>query len=287
MPTLILAESGSTKTDWRIIRKGKVLHTARTSGINPYLQTEAEITGILKKEFAQQDIELPAKSEVIFYAAGVGTPHKQSMLGGILRKFFGTTEVTVHTDMLGAARALCGQEKGVVCILGTGSNSCYYDGELIADQHASLGYLAGDEGSGNHLGKKVLQYYAYKTFDNELTAAFEMEFGSDLGLLLKDLYGNPFPNRYLAGFVSLLAKNRGHFMVENILEDAFTAFFTQHIFKYRQSWKGPVHFTGSIAYAFRDVLTDMCQQYELEMGRIVQAPIEALVQYHKDAKRVA
>ncbi len=279
MTTLVLAESGSTKTDWRIIQDDKVISKARTSGINPYLQQDQDIENILQKEFPNRP-DSGADTTVIFYGAGLGKPQNKSRLSAVLQRFFQTSDTRVLTDMFGAARALCGQEKGVVCILGTGSNSCFYDGETIADQHASLGYLAGDEGSGNHLGKKVLQYYAYKTFDTELSAAFEQDWGNDLGKILTELYSNPFPNRYLARFVKLLAENRGHFMVENILEDAFTAFFTKHVFKYRQTWQGPVHFAGSVAYQFRDVITDMCQTQEIELGRVVQAPMEDLVRFH-------
>ncbi len=279
MSTLILAESGSTKTDWRIIRNGKVVQSARTSGINPYLQRTSEIQLLLQKEFPD-DCNLTKKRSVMFYGAGVGSPQKKADLSGVLQNFFETSAVEVATDLFGAARALCGHNKGVVCILGTGSNSCYYDGEQIADQHASLGYIAGDEGSGNHLGKKVLQYYAYRTFDEELTAAFETLWGNDLPGILKNLYADRFPNRYLAGFARLLADYRHHFMVENILEDAFTAFFTQHIFKYRQTWKGPVHFAGSVAWQFRDVLAEMCHNYEIELGTVVQAPVDDLVKYH-------
>lgn len=282
MNTLVLAESGSTKTDWRIIQEDKVVGKARTSGINPYLQKDRDIEKILQKEFPA-DLSIEAAPVVVFYGAGVGKPQNKKRLSAVLQRFFQTSEAEVLTDMFGAARALCGGEKGVVCILGTGSNSCYYDGEKIADQHASLGYLAGDEGSGNHLGKNVLQYYAYKTFDEELIAAFEQEWGNDLGKILTELYSDPFPNRYLARFTTLLSQNRGHFMVENILEDAFTAFFTKHVFKYRQTWKGPVHFAGSIAYQFQDVIADMCHNQEIELGRLVQAPMEDLVRYHTGA----
>ncbi len=279
MSTLVLAESGSTKTDWRIIQEDKVIHKARTSGINPYLQGDNEIEKILKKEFPA-DLDLAKEPEIVFYGAGVGKDQNKARLSAVLKRFFHTPEAEVLTDMFGAARALCGSEKGVVCILGTGSNSCYYDGEAIADQHPSLGYLAGDEGSGNHLGKKVLQYYAYKTFDEELLTAFEHEWGENLGKILTELYADPFPNRYLAQFVKLLSQNRGHFMVENILEDAFTEFFQKHVFKYRQTWKGPVHFTGSVAYLFRDLIAEMCQQQEIELGRVVQAPMDDLVRFH-------
>ncbi len=286
MPSFLLAESGSTKTDWRFIRNGKVTAHFKTGGINPYLQSEADLQQLLQTELPA-DLLLPKNFRIVFYGAGVGSPEKQEALKKLLSAHFGTKQVEVCSDMMGAARGLCGNEKGVVCILGTGSNSCYYDGREIADQHASLGFIAGDEGSGNYLGKRVLQYYAYKTFDEVLTAYFEAEWGNDLPQILSSLYQKPFPNRYLAGFVKLLIDNRGHYMVENILEDVFTEFFRIHIFKYRQSWKGPVHFAGAVAYQFKDVLAEVCEYAEVELGQVVAAPIDLLVRYHTEMAAVS
>ena len=286
MPVLLLAESGSTKTDWRFLKGGKVTARFKTSGINPYLQSHADLQQLLQTELPA-DLTLPKNGRIAFYGAGLGSSEKQAFLKDLLVLHFGVKNVEVGSDMLGAARGLCGQEKGVVCILGTGSNSCYYDGSSVADQHASLGYIAGDEGSGNYLGKRVLQYYAYKTFDETLMAYFEAEWGSDLPKILSSLYQKPFPNRYLASFVKLLIDNRGHYMVENILEDVFTEFFRIHIFKYRQSWKGPVHFAGSVAAQFRDVLAEVCEYAEVELGDVVAQPIEALVKYHTELPATA
>ena len=173
------------------------------------------------------------------------------------------------------------EEKGIVSILGTGSNSCYYNGKKIAEQQCSLGFIAGDEGSGNYMGKRILQYYAYNTFDEELKMAFEQRFGNDLVGIIKRLYKEPFPNRYLATFVQLLKENRGHYMVQNIIEDCLNDFFHFHILKYRQSWKLPLYFTGSISHEFRDVIENLCGQYELELGQIEKSPIEALIKFHR------
>lgn len=281
MPTsLLLAESGSTKTDWCLLRpNARTLHF-KTPGINPYLQTPESINHMLQEELGWN----PKKHHpdaISFYGAGAGSQANQKLLHEALQHFFGVENVGVQSDMMAAAHALCGHEKGVVCILGTGSNSCFYDGKKIARQQASLGFIAGDEGSGNHMGKRVLQYYAYNTFDEQLRTHFEMLFGSDLQKMLNQIYREPFPNRYLAGFVALLAENRGHFMVENIVEDCLSVFFHNHILKYRESWKYPIHFSGSVAHAFRDVIENLCHQYELELGTVAQSPMEGLIRYHK------
>ncbi len=278
MAALLLAESGSTKTDWCLMRRGGKPVVFKTTGINPLLQDSGAIVEVLKRELLPwMDGRQPRS--LCFY--GAGAPSRAADLRKTLRGFFGIQQIQVHGDMLAAARALCGDEKGIVCILGTGSNSCYYNGTEIKEQHASLGYLAGDEGSGNHMGRRVLQYYAYGTFDDELRASFEQHFGSSVPDLIRTLYSEAFPNRFLAGFVRILAENRGHFMVENIVEDCLSDFFQAHLLKYRQTWRHPIHFTGSVAYQFRDVIAGLCQQYELELGTIEASPLKGLVRWHR------
>lgn len=279
MAGIIIAESGSTKTDWCHLRTGKKAAHYKTAGINPYLQSPEGIATMLDAELAwERGAEAP--EEVFFYGAGATGREGVASLKKLLVKTFGTKKVTVQGDMMAAARSLCGTQKGMVCILGTGSNSCYYDGKKIAANHPSLGYIAGDEGSGNHMGKRVLQYYAYNTFDAELRGQFEALFGADMDAIIAKLYSVPFPNRYLATFVQLLTTMRGHYMVENIVEDCLSDFFHHHILKYTQAWKEPIHFTGSIAHEFRDVLQSLCDQYELELGTIVQSPMAGLVKFH-------
>jgi len=280
MSSILIAESGATKTDWCILKTGKKPVFFRTSGINPYLQSNDEITTLLKNELPW-DKSVYDPDMVSYYGTGAGSKEKQKIMKGVLQKYFHVKNVEVEGDLLAAARSLCGDKKGIVCILGTGSNSCYYNGKKIQEQKPSLGYIAGDEGSGNHLGKRVLQYYAYGTFDTELKMAFEQKFGNNIPEILNRLYSEPFPNRYLATFVTLLKDNRGHFMVENIIEDCLNDFFHHHILKYRQSWNLPLHFTGSVSYEFRDVLLSLCNQYELELGKIEASPLEGLLKYYK------
>ncbi len=280
MSTILIAESGSTKTDWSLIKKGGRTTNYTTGGINPYLQTDEQILDLL-----DQELNWPKKKampdKVMFYGAGAGTPEKQKELKKILKQYFKDSKIDVYGDMMGAARGLCGSEKGIVCILGTGSNSCYYDGKKIKDRKASLGFIAGDEGSGNHLGKRVLRYYAYNTFDEDIRATFEEQFGNNIPEILNNIYKKPFPNRYLASMVNVLIPHRGHFMVENIIEDSFNEFFHHHILKYRESWKMPIYFCGSVAYQFKDVLQHMCDQCELTIGHIEKSPLKGLIKFHK------
>jgi N-acetylglucosamine kinase-like BadF-type ATPase len=279
MANILIAESGATKTDWKLIdAKGKK-HSFSTTGINPYMLSSEEIRAVLDEEL-QWNPQKHTADKLFYYGAGASVKEQQLKIKKVLAAFFNAKQIEVNHDMLAAARATCQNEKGVVCILGTGSNSCYYDGKKIKEQQRSLGYIAGDEGSGNYLGKRVLQYYAYKTFDAELCASFESLFGADFNAIIKRLYAETFPNRYLASFVLLLRENRGHFMVENIIEDCLNDFFHAHILKYRNSWKSPIHFAGSIAFEFKTTLQALCHQYELELGNIVKSPIDNLVAYH-------
>lgn len=278
MPIILIAESGSTKTDWVLLGATKRPIKYKTSGINPYLQTSFEINALLSHELKLKKYQ---PEEVFFYGAGINDKKKTAELKNILQAFFRTKKVEVKSDMVAAARGLCLNEKGVVAILGTGSNSCYFNGKNIKSQNPSLGYILGDEGSGNHMGKRVIRYYAYNTFDEELKTAFEQQYGDDLNEILHKIYKEPFPNRYMASFAPFLAQNRGHYMIENIIEDSLNEFFHNHILKYRESWKHPIHFTGSIAYEFKDVIETICEQCNLNLGKVEKSPLKGLLNFHK------
>lgn len=276
----LIADSGSTKTDWCLLRKGKKALRFSTQGINPYLQSKDTIAQLLQNELPWDNDKYGAE-HLHYFGAGAANPQKQSFLKEILKGHFGIKKTEVQGDMLAACRALCGDKPGVVCILGTGSASCYYDGKKIKEQKPSLGYIAGDEGGGNYMGKRILQYYAYGTFDTELMMDFEMRFGDDIREIINKLYHQPNPNRYLASFVPLLKENRGHYMVENIVEDCLNDFFHTSILKHRNTWNLPLYFSGSIAYEFRDVLENLSHQYELEIGQIIKSPMEGMIRYYK------
>jgi N-acetylglucosamine kinase-like BadF-type ATPase len=239
------------------------------------------MTEVLKKELPKRFLD--ARPDVIhFYGTGCADPANRVIIQNMLKKLFPLTrKVLVETDLLGTARALCGDEKGVVCILGTGSNSCYYNGKKIAKNSPGLGFILGDEGSGAYLGKKVIQHAIYGMFEPELMDRFQASFPITREEILESVYRKPLPNRYLAGFARFLAENRGHYMVENIIEDAFNDFFFQHVYKYRESWTMPIHFTGSVAHGFRDVLKSLCNTYELKLGKVMKDPMDGLIRYHR------
>jgi N-acetylglucosamine kinase-like BadF-type ATPase len=282
---ILIADSGSTKCEWCFLINGK-RKLLETQGLSPYFLQPDQIVEILKMELipglknADPDI-------IYFYGTGCANPANRKMVHKAIRKVFREADVQINHDLMGAARALCGTKKGVVCILGTGSNSCYFNGRTIIKNSPGLGYILGDEGSGAYLGRKVLQYYLYNTFDEDLRYKFDAKYVTTPVEILEHVYKKPLPNRYLASFAIFLAENRGHYMVQNIIEDGLNDFFFSHLCKYRESWKLPIHFVGSVAYGFRDVLKELCQSYEFELGNILQKPMDGLIAYHQQKKAYA
>jgi len=277
MPSKLIADSGSTKCEWCLLADGKKKKII-TQGISPYFVSEEQLHGILQKELMQKiNTEV---DEIFYYGTGLGNPENKKFIRNVLKKVFPSAKIEAEIDLLAAARAVCGHEKGIACILGTGSNSCYYNGKKIVKNSPGLGYVLGDEGSGAYLGKKVVQHYLYNTFDEDLMLRFKTEFNTDVNEILERVYKMPQPNRYLASFTIFLAENRGHYMIENIIEDGLNDFFFTHLYKYRETWLYPISFIGSVAYGFRDVLKTLCAGYELELGKVLKQPIEGLVEYH-------
>jgi N-acetylglucosamine kinase-like BadF-type ATPase len=279
MPVTLIADSGATKCEWCLIENGKPKKII-TQGISPYFLSADQISQLLAKELLPKLKNAPV-THLYFYGTGLSNPENLLTLKKVLRKTFAGAKTEVQTDLLAAARALCGHKKGIACILGTGSNSCYYNGKKIMKNSQGIGYVLGDEGSGAYLGKKVIQYYLYNTFDEELQARFDKQFQTSPNEILDHVYKQPLANRYLASFAIFLAENRGHYMIENIIEDGLNDFYFNHLFKYRESWTLPIHFIGSIAFGFRDVLKQLCETYELELGKVLKAPMQGLIDYHR------
>ena len=279
MAGILIADSGSTKTEWCLLT-GNKKKTVQTQGLSPYFLSGAEMQEILSKELLPK-LGRSEVGDVFFYGSGCGTAANSAMVRKVLKSLFRNASVSVDHDLMGAATALCGEEKGIACILGTGSNSCYFNGKKIMKNSPGLGYVLGDEGGGTQLGRKVLQYYLYKTFEPDLMDRFDQKYKTNSAEILDAVYKKPLPNRYLAKFAGFLSENRGHFMIENILEDCFNDFFFNHIFKYRESWTTPIHFVGSVSFAFKDVLQQLCSSYELQLGRVLKNPMDGLVKYHR------
>jgi glucosamine kinase len=276
--TKLIADSGATKAEWCLIdgSRKKILYT---QGISPYFLNSEQIHGLLLKELCPF-LKKSTVDVVFYYGTGCANPGNARIVKKALEKTFRGSDVQVTHDLMAAARSLCGDDKGVACILGTGSNSCYFNGKKIIKNSPGLGYILGDEGSGAYLGKKVLQYYLYRTFDDDLKQKFDAKYNTDAVQILESVYKKPLPNRYLAGFTIFLAENRGHYMIENIIEDGLNDFFFNHLAKYKETSLLPVSFVGGVAYGFKDVLQQLCVAYEMQLGKVLKNPMEGLIEYH-------
>jgi glucosamine kinase len=279
MAAKLIADSGATKCEWCLLMDNK-RKKITTQGISPYFLDAAQIVALLQKELIPK-LKNVKIAEVHYYGTGLSNPNNVKLVKQALKQLFPGAVIEATHDLMAAARALCRNEKGIACILGTGSNSCYYDGKKIVKNSPGLGYVLGDEGSGAYLGKKVIQYYLYNTFDEDLRARFDAKFVTTPVEILENVYKKPLPNRYLASYAIFLAENRGHYMVENIIEDGLNDFIMNHLYKYRETWTLPINFTGSIAFGFRDVLKELCNSYELELGTILKNPMQGLIEYHR------
>lgn len=279
MSLKLIADSGSTKTEWCLLDGKKKIKIA-TQGISPYFMSKSEIVELLLTTLLPK-LKKNIPNEIFYYGTGCSNSANVKLIRDSLKSVFPSSSINVEHDLMGAAKSLCGNEKGIACILGTGSNSCYYNGKKIVKNSPGLGYVLGDEGSGAYLGKKVIQHYMYGTFDPDLLHRFEEKYRTNANDILDAVYKGPFPNRYLAGFTSLLVENRGHFMIENIIEDGINDFFFNHIYKYRESWSLPIHFVGSVAFGFKDTIQELCQSYELTLGNVIKTPMEGLIQFHQ------
>ncbi|MEO6070921.1 MAG: N-acetylglucosamine kinase [Chitinophagaceae bacterium] len=277
--TTLIADSGSTKAEWILLHNGRK-KTLFTQGLSPYFLSTDQIATIVQ-EGVREKIKNLIVNNLFFYGTGCANSDNAKIVKKALKKVFPSSHIEVQTDLMAAARGACGHNKGLACILGTGSNSCYYNGKKIVLNSPGLGYVLGDEGSGAYLGKKVIQYYLYNTFDEELKGRFDATFNTNSLEILENVYKRPLPNRYLATFAIFLVENRGHYMIENILEDGLNDFFFNHLCKYREVWQMPVNFVGSIAFGFKDVLQELCESYQFELGTVSKSPIQGLVKYHQ------
>ena len=278
----IIADSGATKCQWTVVQSQKK-YTLQSIGISPYFLSAAEIQALVTKTFKNK-IKLESVEAVYFYGTGLSNPQNVSQLKKALQAVFTKAKLDIQTDLVAAARATCQNSKGVACILGTGSNTGFYNGKKITKNSPGLGYVLGDEGSGTYLGKKVIQYYLYKTFDEDIMSRFEKKFNTTKDEILNKIYKEPTPNKYLATFTEFLVENRGHYMIENIIEDGLNDFFYAHIIKMNEAWLYPIHFVGSVAFGFKDILRQLALSYEIELGTIVKSPMQGLITYHQKNK---
>ncbi len=276
---ILIADCGSTKIDWCLIENSKVINQVFTCGMNAIMLTEDEmaerIANELMPELGQHDIEA-----VYFYGAGCISPEVCANVANAIRKSIPAPTIEVHTDLLAAARALCGRKAGIACIMGTGSNSCYYDGEKICDNVSPLGYILGDEGSGAVLGKILCGDVLKNQLPADLCEKFLKQYDLDRLTIIQRVYKEPQGNRFLASVTPFLIQNIEHPAIHALVLNSFKSFFVRNICQYKGYANLKVNFIGSIAYYYRDVLTEAAQACGCTVGTIIKSPMEGLIDFH-------
>jgi N-acetylglucosamine kinase-like BadF-type ATPase len=278
---ILIADSGSTKTDWILWDKMKMQSSYHQSkGLNPFFVEIDEIAETLLSTFTKR--ELDAIDKIYFYGAGCGRSESKKHIKDGLSMACHDAHIEVEHDLYVAARSLCGKEAGVACILGTGSNACVYDGRKIIKEGVSFGYIMGDEGSGNHLGRQLLKAIYTKKAPPHIIQSFEQSYPHlNFSKLLDHLYHLPAPNRFLATFSPFIRAHRNDPFFREMIAKSFHEFLDYFVVEFLKEYPYKVHFQGSIAWNYQSNLIDVLKKREIDFGHIIQHPIQQLFEYHK------
>tara|TARA_R110000772_G_scaffold74203_4_gene161698 strand:+ start:578 stop:1444 length:867 start_codon:yes stop_codon:yes gene_type:complete len=281
---ILITDGGSTKCDWILLdNSGEVVLKTRTAGLNPAVVSEHELVNRIKVNSDLMEI-LQKVNAVDFYGAGCGTKTPVKLLSKVLASLFVNATISVNEDTVAAVYAAT-TEPGIVCILGTGSNSSYFDGTTIQSNVESLGYSLMDEASGNYFGKRLIRDYFYKKMPGELAIEFETRFNLDPDEIKLNLYQRPNPNMYLASFAEFIFTSKevnGYFY--KLISEGMTKFIELRILCYKESQNVPIHFIGSIAHFSKDIIRDSMSPYNLELGNVIRRPIDGLINYYRNNK---
>ncbi len=282
---ILIADSGGSKLDWRMLHKDGKIEQAHGSGFNPYYHSVDDL---------QKSIEgnlLPLLSNkvdlIFFYGAGLSSESNVQAVYHTLKHIFPEAKIEINWDLLAAARSLCGQEQGIACILGTGSNSCYYDGVDIAHHVPTLGWILGDEGGGAFLGKRLVNDYIRGELPNKLGDQFYARFSLDREEILEHVYQKEKPSAFLGSFSKFIFQHVKEPYCYNLVYSSFEEFFQKNVMKYDNYQSMKVHFTGSVAFYFSDILRQVANDIGVTVKNIVESPIAGLSLYHqKDLKLI-
>lgn len=280
----LLADAGSTKVAWVILSpEGKVKFSLETSGMNALLADDRKIADVLcfVESKIPSDIFI---EEIYYYGAGCATENSCKRMLTAFSNIWNGADCYIASDLLGAARSLLGDEKGVACILGTGSNSCFYDGNRIVSQIPALGYILGDEGSGAALGKRLLGDVLKKQLPKDIRDTFFEEYSISLSEILERLYNTSSPNSFLASFVPFLGKNIWHPSIYALIFDEFTCFMRRNVSMYSDVHSMPINFTGSIAFHFSHILQEAASSLGFSVKKITERPMDGLIDYHSHCR---
>lgn len=275
---ILIADSGSTKTDWAIIDKENKIQEFKSEGLNPYFVSETKIAEIINETFANFDNQ-DSISKIHFYGAGCNSEEKESMIINALKLTFKSAEIKVSSDILGAARSLFKENRGIAVILGTGSNSCRCDDSEIKKNISSFGYILGDEGSGSNIGKTFITAFLNNEISNQIRTNFKKEFNLTVNEILENVYRKPNPNKFLASFTEFVSQNIEDETMQMIVSGCFYDLFARKLTKYNLN-KDKVGFIGSVAYHFKDLLEEVAEEFEADIIKIEKSPMKGLIEYH-------
>lgn len=277
---ILIADAGATKIKWVVLHEGKASEQVETAGFNPYTMEPRVLEDAVEKDLLPFISPRHIK-EVFYYGAGCSTQFKCNIVEDVLKDIFEHADFEIHHDLLGAARALFGRESGIACILGTGSNSCLYDGKNIKENVTSLGYFFGDEGSGSYLGKLFLTEYLRGRMPVNLKEAFDKRFGYTVENILDSVYNKPSPTRFLSSFAEYMGKFIDDGFIINLVRRNFSDFFTEQVTQYTDYKHQPLGVIGSVGFYFRDIFEEVAREHHMKVVKIIQSPIEGLVEYHR------
>lgn len=273
MKRKLFIDAGSTKMEWVMMEGERLTHRFVTSGYNPNYAPIEKLEEILFKELP---VDLDTPDDIAYYGTGCGSEANCVLVHGLLKKRFPEAEIFVSHDMMGAAVALFGAGRGIACILGTGANSCLYDGGVIVDKGVSLGYLVGDEGSGCYIGRKLVRAYYYGWMPHDLQALFEAKYELDLKAFIDKVYHQPEASKYLAGFTRFAGEHQDHPFVRQLVKDCLDEFIEVFVMRYRDCRMLPIGFVGSVAFHFQDILRDCLASHGLRLGKVLVSPLDGL-----------
>lgn len=278
---ILIADGGSTKADWIALDNNKEeLFRVRTLGLNPAVVPKEELTNRIINMFQLINIKDQVE-QIHFYGAGCGTPKPVAILQKVMQSIFVNADVHIAEDMLAAVYAASGNDPAIVCILGTGSNSCYFDGETMHMKVASLGYTLMDEASGNYFGKQLVRDYYYKVMPEEIAKSFEEQYDLDPDHIKFNLYRQPNPNMYLASFAKFMFEFKEDEYIRTLIRKGFKEFFTYRILPFELPSETPIYFIGSIAHYFGEILEQVAETYDYKITGVIQRPINNLIEYHR------
>jgi N-acetylglucosamine kinase-like BadF-type ATPase len=275
---LLVADGGSSKTDWILQSSDQSTQKITTGGFNPLFNTEKEIVRSLNqiKEFIEVEAQI---SEIYFFGAGCSNPDRREVVSNALSQKFQNAFINVEADSLGSAIATCKNKPGISCILGTESNISFYDGQQNFPSKLGLGYILGEEGSGTYFGKILITDFLYQRAPQDILVAFAETFKINKEILIKNLYQKSHPNYYLASFATFMSAHSSHPYIESLLNKGLQDFIKTHILMYPNYREYYCHFVGSIAFHFSDTIKKICLQYEINCGLIIEKPIEELFEW--------